>query len=135
MLTIITKDEPRPSRRLYTSFDEGSSSPTSLPTFSTALSVSYLGKRINQMHGNERVAFENAANLVRLHTWFVEPFVKASENDALLDALWLKASGETGISVELSRTARTYVGSFARPQEASRELTGSVAEITPVQCL
>jgi len=67
------------------------------------------------MHGNERVVFENAANLVRLHTWFVEPFVKASENDALLDTLWLKASEETGISVELSRTAKTYVGFFARP--------------------
>ena len=39
----------------------------------------------NTLHGEERVVLENAANMVRYHTWFINPFIKPAENDSLLE--------------------------------------------------
>ncbi|KAG0632977.1 hypothetical protein HOY80DRAFT_1006376 [Tuber brumale] len=47
--------------------------------------VTSLSDQSNFMRGEERIVFENAANMVRYHTWFVNPFVKPSENDSLLE--------------------------------------------------
>ena len=51
-----------------------------------------LSTKSNSLHGEERVVFENAANMVRYHTWFVNPFVKPAENDSLLEGYWVKAA-------------------------------------------
>ena len=39
----------------------------------------------NTLHGQGRIVFENAANIVWYHTWFVNPFVKPAENHSLMD--------------------------------------------------
>ena len=50
----------------------------------------------NLLHGEERIVFENAANRVRYHTWFVNPFVKPAENDSPLEGYWEKAATKLG---------------------------------------
>jgi len=69
---------------------------------------------MNLMHGEERIVFEKAANLVRYHTWFVEPFVTPSENDSLLETLWQKASIDLNMPVTMGPKAITYVGDSLR---------------------
>ena len=64
----------------------------------------------NTLHGEERVVFENAANMVRYHTWFVNPFVKPAENDSLLEGYWVKAATKLGWGdVEMGRAAMSFV--------------------------
>ena len=48
--------------------------------------ITTLSDRSNFMRGEERIVFENAANMIRYHTWFINPFVKPSENDSLLES-------------------------------------------------
>ena len=48
------------------------------------------------LHSVERVVFENAANIVRYHTWFVNSFLKPAENDSLLEGYWVKAATKLG---------------------------------------
>ncbi|KAG0641325.1 hypothetical protein HOY80DRAFT_1113339 [Tuber brumale] len=50
----------------------------------------------NFIRGEERIVFENAANMVRYHTWFVNPFVKLSENNSPLESYWVKAVSKLG---------------------------------------
>lgn len=68
-----------------------------------------MGKRMNQMYGDERIVFENAANLVRYYTWFVDPFVDAAVNDTLLEKLWTSAAGRLGLAVQMTGNAKTFV--------------------------
>ena len=64
----------------------------------------------NTLHGDERIVFENAANMVRYHTWFVNPFVKPAENDLLLEDYWVKAATKLGWGdVEMGRAAMSFV--------------------------
>ena len=64
----------------------------------------------NTLSGEERVVFENAANMVRYYTWFVNPFVKPAENDSLLEDYWVKAATKLGWRhVEMGRAAMTFV--------------------------
>ena len=64
----------------------------------------------NTLSGEERIIFENAANMVRYHTWFVNPFVKPAENDSLLEGYWVKAARKLGWGdVEMGRAAMTFV--------------------------
>ena len=64
----------------------------------------------NTLHGKERIVFENAANMVRYHIWFVNPFVKPAENDSLLEGYWVKAATKLGWKdVEMGRAAMNFV--------------------------
>jgi len=69
---------------------------------------------MNQLHGDERVVFEYAADLVRYHTWFADAFVDPTMNDALIDKLWLEASERRRLSVKMSASARTFVSGVIR---------------------
>ena len=65
----------------------------------------------NTLHGEQRIVFENAANMVRYHTWFVNLFVKPAENDTLLESYWVKAAIKLGWrNIEMSKAAMTFVG-------------------------
>lgn len=71
-----------------------------------------VSSKSNTLHGEERVVFENAANMVRYHTWFVNPFVKPAENDTLLESYWVKAATKLGWrDVEMGKPAMTFVSS------------------------
>ena len=64
----------------------------------------------NTLSGEERIIFENAANMVRYHTWFVNPFVKPAENNSLLEDYWVTtARKQVWGEVELERAAMTFV--------------------------
>ena len=43
----------------------------------------------NTLHGEERILFEKVVYMVWYHTWFFDPFVKAAENDLLLECYWV----------------------------------------------
>jgi hypothetical protein len=69
-----------------------------------------LSAKSNSLHGEERIVFENAANMVRYHTWFVNPFVKPAENDTLLESYWVKAATKLGWgTIEMGKSAMTFV--------------------------
>ena len=64
----------------------------------------------NTLHREGRVFFEDAANMVRYHTWFVNPFVKPAENDSLLEGYWVNAATKLGWEdVEMGRVAMSFV--------------------------
>ena len=64
----------------------------------------------NTLHGEERIVFENTANMVRYQTWFVNHFVKPAENDSLLEGYWVKAATKLGWEdVEMGRAAMSFV--------------------------
>ena len=64
----------------------------------------------NTLHGEERIIFENIANMVRYHTWFVNPFVKPAENDTLLESYWVRAATKLGWrNMEMRWPAMTFV--------------------------
>ena len=66
--------------------------------------------RSNTLSGEERIVFENAANMVQYYTWFVNPFVKPAGNDSLLEGYWVKAATKPGWRhVEMGRAAMTFV--------------------------
>ncbi|KAG0632931.1 hypothetical protein HOY80DRAFT_1109436 [Tuber brumale] len=68
--------------------------------------------RSNFMRGEERIVFENAANMVQYHTWFVNPFVKPSENDSLLESYWVKAASKLGWpGLAMQKHAMTFLKS------------------------
>lgn len=67
------------------------------------------------MHGDERIVFENAANLVRYYTWFVDPFVDPAINDTLLEKLWRNASDSLGLVVKMTGNAKTFVSDILIP--------------------
>ncbi|CUS06704.1 unnamed protein product [Tuber aestivum] len=74
--------------------------------------VTSLSDRSNFMRGEERIVFENAANMVRYHTWFVNPFVKPSENDSLLESYWVKAASKLGWpGLAMQKHAMTFLKS------------------------
>ncbi|KAG0132874.1 hypothetical protein HOY82DRAFT_538435 [Tuber indicum] len=58
--------------------------------------VTSLSDRSNNMRGEERIVYENAANMIRYHKWFVNPFMKPSENDLRLESYWEKAANKLG---------------------------------------
>ncbi|KAG0639402.1 hypothetical protein HOY80DRAFT_1001015 [Tuber brumale] len=71
--------------------------------------VTSLSDRSNFMRGEERIVFENAANMVRYHTWFVNPFVKPSENDSLLESYWVKGASKLGwAGLAMQKHAMTF---------------------------
>ena len=64
----------------------------------------------NTLHGEERIVFENVANMVWYHTWFVNPFLKPAENVSLLEGYWVKAATNLGWEdVEMGRAAMSFV--------------------------
>ena len=64
---------------------------------------------MNQMHGDERIVFENTANSVRHYTWFVDPFVDPTMNDILLEKLWASAAGRLRLAMKMTGNAKTFV--------------------------
>ena len=74
------------------------------------LPVTSLSTKSNSLHGDERIVFENAANMIRYHTWFVNPFVKPGENDTLLEGHWVKTATKLGWrNIAISKVAMTFV--------------------------
>ena len=72
--------------------------------------ITTLSDRSNFMRGEERIVFENAANMIRYHTWFINPFVKPSENDSLLESYWVKVATKLGWpNFEMKKHAMTFV--------------------------
>ena len=62
------------------------------------------------LHGEQRIVFEKTANMVRYHTWFVNPFLKPGENDSHLEGSWVKASTKLGWEdVQMGRAAISFV--------------------------
>jgi len=59
--------------------------------FDIGVPVTSLSTKSNSLHGDERIVFEKATNMIWYHTWFVNPFVKPDENDTLLEGYWVKA--------------------------------------------
>ena len=84
------------------------------------------------MYSNERIVFENAANLVRYYTWFVDLFVDAAINDTLLEKLWWNAADSLGLVVEMTGNAKTFVGDISHTLHDVFRLF-CLAEITPIQ--
>jgi hypothetical protein len=80
------------------------------PASDIAIPITSLSTKSNSLHGDERIVFENAADMVRYHTWFVNPFVKPAENDTLLESYWVKAATKLGWrDIEMRRPAMTFV--------------------------
>ena len=65
------------------------------------------------MYGDTRIVFENAANLVRYYSWFVDPFVDLAINDMLLEKLWRNAVDSLGLVVEMTGNAKTFVSDIS----------------------
>jgi len=63
-----------------------------LPASNIGIPVTSLSTKSNCLYGDERIVFENAANIIRYHIQFVHPFVKPAENDTLLEVYWVKAA-------------------------------------------
>ncbi|KAG0640207.1 hypothetical protein HOY80DRAFT_1070334 [Tuber brumale] len=104
------------SRRAFLDrFSEQRFWPTSLSyilEFGVPLTVTSLSDWSNFMRGEEMIVFENAANMVRYHTWFVNPFVKPSENDSLLESYWMKAASKLGWpGLAMQKHAMTFLKS------------------------
>ena len=75
----------------------------------------------NTLSGEKRIVFENAANMVRYHTWFVNPFVKPAEKDLLLEDYWVKAATKLGWKhVEMGRAAMTFVSLLIDKEHSMR---------------
>ena len=70
---------------------------------------------MNQTHGDEQIVFENAANLVRYYTRFVDPFVDPAINDTLLGKLWQNPSDSLGLVVKMTGNAKTFVSDILIP--------------------
>ncbi|KAG0138784.1 hypothetical protein HOY82DRAFT_595296 [Tuber indicum] len=71
-----------------------------------------ISSKNNTWHGEERIVFENAADMVRYYTWFVNPFVRPAENDALLESYWVNAATKLGWrDVEMGKSAMTFLKS------------------------
>ena len=69
-----------------------------------------LSTKSNTLHGEERIVLENTANMVRYHTWFVNPFIKPAEKDSLLEGYWVNAATKLGWGdVEMEMEAMTFV--------------------------
>ena len=63
----------------------------------------------NTLHGEGRIVFENAANMVWDRIWFVNPFIKLAENDSLLEGYWVTAATKLGWEdVEMRRAAMSF---------------------------
>jgi len=72
--------------------------------------ITSLSTKSNSLHGDERIVFENTADMVRYHTWFVNDFVKPAENDSLLESYWAKAATKLGWrNMGISKPAMTFV--------------------------
>ena len=67
-----------------------------LPPFGIGVPVTSLSTKSNFLHADEWIVFENAANMILSHTWFVNPFVKPAENDTLLEGYGVKAATKLG---------------------------------------
>ena len=81
-----------------------------LPASDIGVPVTSLSTKSNSLHGDERIVFENAANMVWYHTWFVNPFVKPAENDTLLESYWVKAATKLGwTNIDMRKAAMTFV--------------------------
>jgi hypothetical protein len=78
---------------------------------------------MNQMHGDERTVFEYTADLVRYHTCFMNGFVEATANDALIDKLGLLASEKVRLEVTMSTNAKTFVSDVVRLLDGVYRLT------------
>ncbi|KAG0132545.1 hypothetical protein HOY82DRAFT_606659 [Tuber indicum] len=71
-----------------------------------------ISSKSNTLHGEGRIVFENTADMVLYHTWFVNPFVKPAENDALLESYWVKGATKLGWrDVEMGKSAMTFLKS------------------------
>ncbi|KAG0632671.1 hypothetical protein HOY80DRAFT_1116268 [Tuber brumale] len=83
--------------------------------------VTSLSDRSNFIRGEERIVFEKAANMVRYHTWFINPFVKPSENDSILESNWVKVASKLGWpGLAMQKYAMTFLKS--RPSSARSHL-------------
>ena len=64
----------------------------------------------NTLSGEERIIFENPANMIRYHTCFVNPFVKQAKYISLLEGNRVKAARKLGWGdVEMGRAAMTFL--------------------------
>ncbi|KAG0644731.1 hypothetical protein HOY80DRAFT_1027762 [Tuber brumale] len=74
--------------------------------------VTSLSDPSNFMQGEGRIVFENAANMVQYHTWFVNPFVKPSASHSLLESYWVKAASKLGCpGLAMQKHAMTFLKS------------------------
>ena len=80
----------------FLSLPEQSTVNLDFPASDIDVPTTSLSSKSNSLHGNDRIVFENAADIVRHHTWFVNPFVKPAENDTLLESYWAKAATKLG---------------------------------------
>ena len=81
-----------------------------LPASAIGVPVTSLSTKSNSLHVDESKVFENAANIIRYHTWFVNPLVKPAENDTLLEGYWVMAATKLGWrNIEMRKAAMTFV--------------------------
>jgi len=81
-----------------------------LPASDVGVPVTSLSTKSHSLHGDERILFENTPNLIRYHTWFINPFVKPAENDTLREGYWVKAATKLGWrNIEMRKAAMTFV--------------------------
>ena len=53
---------------------------------------------------------ENDVDIVRYHTWFVNPLVKPAANNTLLETYWTKVATKLGWrNMDMRRPAMTFV--------------------------
>ncbi|KAG0124271.1 hypothetical protein HOY82DRAFT_618026 [Tuber indicum] len=72
-----------------------------------------ISSKSNTLHGEERTVFENAADMVLYHTWFVNRIVKPAENDAVLKSYWVKAATKLDwTDVEMGKSVMTFLKSI-----------------------
>ncbi|KAG0125455.1 hypothetical protein HOY82DRAFT_616507 [Tuber indicum] len=81
----------------------------------------------NTLHGEQRIVFENAANMVRYHTWFINPLVKPAENDTLLESYWLKSRQSSARSHLVSETKNTIEDLYDFSHKTPTEIKAPVA--------
>jgi len=62
------------------------------PASDIVIPITSLSTNSNSLNGDARIVFENAADMVRYHTWFVNPFVNPAENNTRLERYWPQAA-------------------------------------------
>jgi len=74
------------------------------------LLVTSLSTKSNSLHGDEKIVFENAANMIRYHKLFVNPFLKPAVNDTLLEGYWVKTATKLGWrNIEMGKAAMPFI--------------------------
>jgi len=80
------------------------------PASDIVIRITSPSTKSNSLNGDVRIVFENAADMVQYHTWFVNPFVNPAENDTCFERYWAQAATKLGWSnMDMRRPSMTFL--------------------------